>query len=278
MAKIGLIQVRGLGDCVIILPIAHQLQKMGHEVYIALDSRFCEQFQYAAPYCTFVPVPYDIFDVRKGLLNDYWYEHPYRLLQERGCERIISFPQHESILLSRNPQLLSTLGHRVAGEFEKRAFDAQVFKHLKFDEFKYYVAQMPLRLKWTLQLHRDSERERDLYTRLVDPTKKQFVCHLDGSNFSVNPASLRIDTSVYQMIQITPDITSNIFDWLLILESADQLLLIDSVFFNLVEQLNFSRPNKMFIRRSPIESTPVIGNQWAFIDIDVPDQNTLFGE
>ena len=276
MSKIGLIQVRGLGDCIIILPIAQWLHSQGHDVYIALDSRYCEQFQYAAPYCTFVPVPFDIFDPTKGIHNEYWYEYPHKLLQERGCDTIISFPQHESILLERHPHLQASLGHRVAGPYERRAYESKAVRHLKFDEYKYFVANMPLRLKWTLALQRNPEREQALYDKLVDPTRKQLVCHLDGSNFSINPETLNVDASVYQVIQITPDQTNNIFDWLLILERADTLLMIDSVFFNIVEQLNL--PNrKYFVRRSPRESTPVIGNQWGFVAVDVPDENTLFG-
>lgn len=276
MSKIGLIQVRGLGDCIIILPIAQWLHSQGHDVYIALDERYCEQFQYAAPYCTFVPVPFDIFDPKKGIHNEYWYEYPHKLLQELGCQTIISFPQHESIMMERHPHLQASLGHRVSGPYERRAYESKAVKHLKFDEYKYYVANMPLRLKWTLTLQRNPQREQALYDKLVDPTRKQLVCHLDGSNFSINPEALNVDTSVYQVIQITPDQTDNIFDWLRILERADTLLMIDSVFFNIVEQLNLSN-RKFFVRRSPRESTPVIGNQWNFVTVDVPDENRLFG-
>lgn len=277
MAKIGLIQVRGMGDCVIILPIAHQFQRMGHDVYIALDERYCDQFQYAAPYCTFVPVPGDGFDPDKGLMNELWYERPRRLLEARGCDEIISFPLHECIFLNQNPQLHSVLGHRLSGTFEKHAFKTQVYKHLKFDEFKYYVAQMPLKLKWSLGLRRNAVRERALYDKLIDPTKKHVVCHLEGSDgFSIDASTMQVNTDKFQMIQITSDVTDNVFDWLMILETAHQVVLLDSVFFNLVEQLNFSHPVKTFIRRSPTKFTPVIGNQWRFIDVDVPDQPMVF--
>lgn len=276
MAKIGLIQVRGLGDCVIILPMAQWLHSQGHEVFIALDSRFCEQFQSAAPYCTFVSVPTEIFNPERGIHNEYWFEYPYKKLETIGCDTIISFPQHESILLDKRPELWESLGHRVSGPYEMPAFESKAFKHLKFDEYKYYVAKMPLKLKWSLKLNRNHARELALYEKLVDSTKKQIVCHLEGSNISVNPNALQFDKDVFQMITITPEHTDNIFDWLLLMEKAHTLVMIDSVFFNLAEQLNFTN-QKYFIRRSPRESTPVIGNHWDFLTIDVPDENTLFG-
>lgn len=275
MANIGLIQVRGLGDCIIILPIAKFFHAQGHTVHIALDERYCEQFKESAPYCNFVPVPYSIFDAEKGIHNEYWFEYPYQMLKELNCDPIISFPQHESILIDKYPELINHLGNRIAGSFERHAFDTKAFKHLKFDEYKYYVAQLPLRLKWTLSLNRNLEREHALYDKLVDPKKKQIVCHLEGSNFSINSNSIKVSSDNYQIIKISPEHTDNIFDWLTILERADTILLIDSVFFNLVEQLNFTN-KKYFIRRSPRESTPVIGNQWEFMEIDIPDENHLF--
>jgi hypothetical protein len=60
--------------------------------------------------------------------------------------------------------------------------------------------------------------------------------------------------------------TDNIFDWLLILEKANLLILIDSCFANLVEQLNM--PNtKIFGFRSEIAFTPVLKNRWRFAAI-----------
>jgi len=278
MAKIGFIQVRGIGDCIVALPITKYYHNLGHEVYLALDERFCESFQYAAPWCTFVPVPFSAFKPELGIYNEYWYELPNKLLREQGCTTIISFPQHESIIISRNPEgeVAKNLMHRVKDTYEAAAFNAQVYKHLKFDEFKYCVAQVPFKEKWNLQLTRNYERENALYDKLVDKSKKQIVAHLHGSNIRIEESNIQYDKDKFQLITITPEHTDNVFDWLTIIEKATTLMLIDSVFFNIVEQLNL--PNeKYFIRRSPMESTPVLGNEWKWINISVPDQNTLFG-
>lgn len=283
MAKLGLIQVRGLGDCVIILPMAEYFSNQGHEVFIALDDRFCEQFQEVAPYCTFVPVPFSAFNGSRGIYNEYWYELPRKILLEKGCDQVISFPQHDSIIINRSttnsPEhefIRKNLTHRVMGALENKAYHAQTFKHLKFDEYKYNLAQVPFKIKWNLNLKRNHKREEELYEKLVDKNKKQIVAHLDGSNFKIDPKHIEYDVNKFQLINIEPGITSNIFDWLLILEKASTVVTIDSVFFNLIDQLNFTN-EKYFIRRSPIESTPVMGNVWKFINIQIEDKNHLYG-
>lgn len=278
--KLGIIQVRGLGDCIVVLPIAKYYWHQGFDVHIALDDRFCESFQAAAPYCTFVPVPYSAFNPELGIYNQYWYELPHKLLSEAGCTTIMSFPQHESIIMSKNPdaEITRLLKHRVEGPYESVAYNTQVFKHLKFDEYKYCVAQVPLKEKWNLDIKRNHIRENALYDKLVDKSKILIAAHLDGSNLKIDPNNIQYDKDKCQLIPIVPGHTDNIFDWLTILEKANTLMLIDSVFFNIVEQLNFNNKEKYFIRRSPIESTPVMGNSWKWIGINVPDHNTLFGQ
>lgn len=61
-------------------------------------------------------------------------------------------------------------------------------------------------------------------------------------------------------------ITDSPFDWIYTLEGAARLLLLDSCFCNLVEQLNL--PNeKYLVLRSYVEATPVMKNGWQFVAI-----------
>ncbi len=56
--------------------------------------------------------------------------------------------------------------------------------------------------------------------------------------------------------------TDNPFDWLTMLECADKLVLVDSLYTNLVEQLNL--PNtKTPLLRSRVAYTPVFKNGWT---------------
>jgi hypothetical protein len=71
--------------------------------------------------------------------------------------------------------------------------------------------------------------------------------------------------SDWQIIEITPSITNNVFDWLTILERAQSLILVDSVFANIVDQMNIG-DDRYFIPRSHIGLTPVLGNHWTWLD------------
>ena len=277
MANVGIIQVRGIGDCLMIVPIAKWYHDMGHEVFIALDARYTESFQDAFPYCTFVPVPPESFVPQKGILNEYWYELPFELLRQRGCETIFSFPFQECMMLDRATLPVAVrerLLQRVAQPREQEAWQTKAFKHLKLDEFKYYVAGVPIRMKWTLDIRRNKDREEALYNRLVDPSKDQLVCHLQSSEMGLDVNSIPYDATTTQLINITAEQTESIFDWLTIIERAHTLIMIDSVFSNLVDQLNL--PNqKHFIRRAPRELSPIHGNHWEFVRITIPDTDSI---
>lgn len=58
--------------------------------------------------------------------------------------------------------------------------------------------------------------------------------------------------------------TDCIFDWLKIIEGAESLVMVDSVFSNLVDQMNLGQ-DRYFIPRSHIGLTPVQGQDWTWI-------------
>lgn len=266
---VGIIQVRGLGDAIIAMPIAQYFKQKGHGVYFALDDRSCESFQYAFPDITFVPVSHKEYKLEEGINCPYWFETPFTLLKERGCDAIVSFPYHElHLMLSDVPaEAKNSLLHRLQNPAERRAMNAKFYQHFKFDEFKYHVANVPFEQKWNLKIRRNYQREQELYNRLVRGGRPLIVTHLTGSNIGYNVESLGLDLNANEVINITEDITTNIFDWLTILERADTVITLDSVFCNLIEQLNF-RNKKLFIRRSNIYMTPVLKNNWDMVNVD----------
>lgn len=267
--RLGIIQVRGIGDAIIALPIAEYYYNQGFDVFFALDDRFCDSFQKAAPYCTFVPVPFKEFRNDLGLNNPYWYELPRLLLLDKKCQHIISFPYHESHLLEtdKREEVRQSLIHRLQGDFESRVTRLQLFKHLKFDEYKYATAKVPFHNKWKLNIVRDYRRERLLYDKVVlEKNKKLIVTHLEGSDIKYNHTAIGFDSNTHQLVNIDSSKTDNIFDWLTVIENSDKLILLDSVFCNLVEQLNLKN-EKHFIRRSSIFMTPVLRNNWDYVQI-----------
>jgi hypothetical protein len=230
--KLGLIQSRGIGDIVIALPIAKWYHDRGVEVYWPIDSRFLSSFSSAVDYVRFLPFPFT--PTLDGFLND-----PKRLLKAMHCDRVVPLYSFLSNTAVDHPAFFATL---------------------KFDEYKYAAAGVPFAEKWNLSIRRNAQREQALYDRLVR-NGEYIVVHRQGSD-AQRPAAIPPRFAGLQVIEID-ERTDCIFDWLLILERARFLLLLDSCFANLVEQLGF--PNeKMFILRSQIQFTPVLRSNWQY--------------
>jgi len=88
-----------------------------------------------------------------------------------------------------------------------------------------------------------------------------YICtHTRSGQFVLNITPPAEWTRSHQIVEIT-HLTDNPFDWLYTLEHATRLILLDSCFSNLVEQLNFP-VEKSFIMRSEVRWTPVLRNSW----------------
>jgi hypothetical protein len=137
------------------------------------------------------------------------------------------------------------------------------FQYTKFDQYKYIQAGVPFKQKWTLDqcITRDPRREQALYDRVVK-NPKYAVVHLEGSDhradfdWSMIPAD-------WQTIEITAQ-SESIWDWLKIIEGAESIIMVDSVYANIVDQLGLG-DDRYFIQRSHIGLTPVQGQHWTWI-------------
>jgi len=228
--KLGLIQSRGIGDIIIALPIAKWYHDRGFQVYWPIDGRFFKSFSAAADYVQFIPFPFK--PSLEGFLT-----HPQNLLRSVSCERVVVLYSYLSNVPNAHPGL---------------------FGSLKFDEYKYAAAGVPFSEKWNLSIRRDAKREGALYERLVRD-ENYVVVHRQGSNIK-KEIVVPPEYAGYQVIEIDEQ-TDCIFDWLLVLERAKFLMLIDSCFANLVDQFGFAN-EKMFILRSEVRFTPVLRSNW----------------
>jgi hypothetical protein len=236
MAKrLGIIQSRGLGDIIIALPIAGHYHDQGWEVYWPVLESFVPTLEKNIPWVKWVPVPYD----RPGR---YFYDIPMERLRNFKCDEILPLYQHLT-------------GHNFA--------DEKCFQFTKFDQYKYIRAGIPFLKKWDLARYitRDPEREQALYDQLVT-NPEYVVVHRRGSDFEAE-VDLSIVPPEWQVIEITEQ-TDCIFDWLTIMERAQSLILVDSVFANLVDQLGIGE-DLYFIQRSHIGLTPVQGQDWTWL-------------
>jgi hypothetical protein len=236
--ELGLVQSRGLGDIVIALPIARHFYEQGHRVHWPILEPYLPSFQAAAPWVSWL-------GVAPGA--DCYYKAPMALLQGRA-EKVFCLYHY----LASEPTLADPVLRSV----------------LKFDQYKYAVASVAFHEKWSLArcIARDAERERALFDRLV--TQERYaLLHRTGINeqraFDMGPAL----SKGYQVIEIS-ELSDCVFDWLMLLERASILVLIDSVFSNLVDQLSIgANIPKILLRRSHMDVawTPVLMGNWKYL-------------
>jgi hypothetical protein len=235
--KIGIIQSRGLGDILIALPIAKYWHDQGNSIVWPICEEFWPNVKESVPWVQWIPLPTD----GQG---QFFYNEPMKRLKALKCDEVHCFYQALNVVpeLSKVPW----------------------FQIQKFDEFKYTKAGVPFLRKWSLAdcIERDPAREQALYDRMVKQ-EHYMVYHTVGSTYRCS-ADLSNVPPEWQQIEISEE-TSNIFDWLKILEGAQALILIDSVFSNLVDQMQIEG-DKYWIPRSHIHLTPVLGTDWTILD------------
>lgn len=237
--KLGIIQTRGLGDILIALPIAYHYHTQGREIYWPILDEWVPQMEATASWVKWLPVPQD--------RGTFFYDVPMTLLGEQGVEEVICLYQ----ALSGHP------------EFSSRP----EFQIMSFDQFKYAVAQVPFLNKWKLNacVHRNLDREQALYDR-VYKGNPYVVTHLSGSDYTARVNIQELIPEGWDIIEIT-EVTDSIWDWLTVLERAEAIVVVDSVFANLVDQMRIADSvDSYFIPRSHIQLTPVLGCDWTVLD------------
>ncbi len=232
--KLGIVQSRGLGDIVIALPIAKFYHDQGWDCLWPICSEFISHFEHTVPWIKWIPVQTDP--------GSFFYDQPMKALKNFHCDEII-------------PLYQALTGHKFHEEL--------YFQQTKFDQYKYIKAGVPFLNKWKLSecIQRDAQREQRLYDKIIT-NEKYAVVHLEGSDHTANfdPSIIPSD---WQTVYIKAE-TDSIFDWLKIIEGAESLVMVDSVYSNLVDQLQITT-DKYFIPRSHVGLTPVHGMDWTWI-------------
>jgi hypothetical protein len=237
MAKrIGIIQSRGLGDLIIALPIAGHYRDQGWEVDWPICEQFMPSMQQAAPWVKWIPIPVDP-------QGQFFYDVPMARLKNFKCDEIICLYQHLT-------------GHEFSSE--------RYFQATKFDQYKYIRAEIPFVQKWQLAQYitRDPMREQAVRDRVVT-NSDYVVTHLQGSDHraTYDPG---IIPKGWQVIEITEQPNILLLDWLSVIEGAQSIIMVDSVYANLVDQLGLG-DDRYFIQRSHVGLTPVLGQHWTWL-------------
>lgn len=244
---LGIIQSRGIGDCVIALPIAQFYIDQGYEVSWPICREFISHFKDTAPQINWLPVNTDT-------AGKFFYDEPMRLLVEAGATSVICLYQ----ALSGHPELAERPEFQITG----------------FDQLKYHAADVPFLNKWRLAecITRNPEREAALKALVVkDDTVPYVVIHKNGSDHEAKIDYNWIPEG-YAVVEITEQ-TDCVFDWLSTLEGAEAIIAVDSVFANMIDQMKITETvDCYFIPRSHIHLSPILGGAWTVLK---PDAETL---
>ena len=238
--RLGLIQSRGLGDLVIALPIADYYHKQGWEIHWPICKEFVTHFEMTAPWVNWHAVDTD----QRGT---FFLEQPQKILEDLACDEIMPLYQ----ALTGQP-----------------FHETEYFQHTKFDQYKYIRAGVPFVNKWRLAdcITRDLDREQTLLQRIHEECKGRpfALIHVQGSDHRA-----QFDTDIlpkdWAHIEIN-NLTDRCWDWISALEAAEAVILVDSVFANMVDQLNLNTDEgRYLIPRSHIGLTPVYGAHWTWL-------------
>jgi hypothetical protein len=247
--SLGIIQSRGLGDIVIALPIAQYYHRQGYNIYWPVCEEFIPSFQNTASWVNWLAVKTD----KTGY---FFYDEPMRLLKEQGIT------EEEDILylyqfLNSKPELT----------------DPDYFAMMKFDQYKYAQAGVPFRDKWQLNecITRDSTREQALYDKVVKQPR-YMIYQQTSSDVQYEIDLSQVDPEL-QRIEITAQ-TNNIWDWLKVIEGAELMIMIDSVYANIIDQLNLNpEAEKYYMRKwnRSVDGNPVLLQNWFYLPVVPPN-------
>ncbi len=239
--RIGIIQTRGMGDIIIAAPIAMYWVNQGHEVFWPIDSEFVDAFSYALPNIQFLPIDKAVTGPNTA---EYFVDMPRRILTHLGCEQVHTL---YSFLTGFD------FGHNDLSEA------------VSFDAYKYAVAGVPFSQKWNLKIRRNILREAELFRQLkLSPTEDYVVCHEQGTVYSHNfTEGCEKFAPNKRVVRISP-LTSNFFDWLGVIENCGGFFTVNSVYSNLVDQMN--PPCEKYIKvQTTARWTPVLASGWIYL-------------
>jgi hypothetical protein len=241
--KKGIVLPGKIGDIIICLPIAKHYHDMGYEIYWPIYVELIDNFKDYINYVKFLPTS----------SNDRISES-FQLLKNLDCEILdLSFTSPGSWDNENTKQYLAQ-------------------NTRSFDEFRYFLSNVDFNKKWTLNIERRYDREEYLYNNLVN--KSKFALIQKYSSDTAMPKKIDISDYDGQIIEIKP-YTKSVFDWLTLIEKAERLLLIESCFNNLIDQLAIKNNKQILVLKEGYygenllngkpKGFPVLKNNWFMV-------------
>lgn len=214
MSKKACILLPGkIGDIIITLPIAYKIHQEGYEVHWPLWPDIYTHFNKGHfPYVKFHDICKD--NTCNQRIKQACVQYGWELLD-------LSFTNTSSW----------------DNENTKRYLEQDT---MSFDQFRYYLANVDFEEKWNLKIERQYDREEKLWDK-ISPQEKYIFYEYSSSDYcakNVDPRATRKIRSVYPYRELT----DCVFDYLKIIENAEELILVESCFTNLIDQLHIKRP------------------------------------
>lgn len=238
MRRLGIIQPGKIGDIIICLPIAKWYADKGYQVFWPVDKNIINNFLGYIDYVNFIPIDFNC-------------NIAYQTCYELNCTTLLDLAF--SIPEANNYNTVNYIKQDL----------------FCFDEFKYHLADVPFSEKWNLKLKRNEAKE-------------QAVLNSVGSDsyFLVQDTSSDYRREI--IIQSTNDVrvdidrrSTSVFDWISTLQNAKKLILIESCFSNLVDQLGIQTQENILLlkhgyygentKNGRPKGLPVLKQNWKLI-------------
>jgi hypothetical protein len=206
MKKIGLLQPGRLGDIIICLPIAKYYYNRGYKVFWPIFKNYYKMVSDVVDYVDFFPVTNNVYECVK---------EASQIFKDNNITDIIdiaaTFP--DSTCTDEYVNCGDGLGDEA------------------FDQFKYRKANVPFDEKWKLDYKRNLQSEQNVYNAVVKHTPYDIV----GLEYSGGKLNVKVE-SRNNIVNFTSE--HSLFDWRLVFEQADNIVLANSAMANFIEQIN----------------------------------------
>jgi hypothetical protein len=236
MRRLGIIQPGKIGDIIICLPIAKWYADKGYEVFWPVDNSIINNFLGYVDYVKFIPIDFNC-------------KTAYQACYKIHCTTILD------------------LAFCIPGANEFNAENYSKQDLFSFDEFKYYIANVPFKQKWNLKIKRNEFNEQ----KLLNSIGADFYFLVqDTSSDCRRLVNIEIDG----YIRLDIDRRSNsVFDWIGALQQSKKLVLIESCFSNLVDQLGIKTQENILLLKHGYygnnlksgrpKGLPVLNQRWS---------------
>lgn len=226
MKKLGIIQPGRIGDIIICLPIAKYYHDMGYTVIWPVDRNIIQNFIDYVPYVNFIPIEFDCRVAHQVCFNN-------------QCNKVIDL----SFTITGASQFNSDNYLNKQDEYS-------------FDQFKYYLADVPFEEKWKLQIDRNHDREESL-KNILKLEEKYTIYQDQSSDYNINFVKINHLIKNPCCVRKIKNQTNSVFDWIKTLQDASQHILIESCFVNLIDQLNIVVPQQVCLLKHGYYQKPL---------------------